>query len=226
MTFDPTPPSDDHPGGFMAQLGLYWDWFQLQWNDWVVNYDFVHQFTLAQGVQRVSRRYTARIREIFEQARSAGAMRVRHWAGTANSIPPWVLILLALLSIGVLLASNRGVRKRLVFACRIKLGHEPPSAEAASFFYQRMLRLVERAGWRKSPSQTPLEFAASLPADEIAAPVTRFTDLCMAARFGGYGIEASRLASLLEEVKLSLRARTRRGPRMHQTKGNEKKGIT
>jgi hypothetical protein len=217
ITFDPTPPSEDHPGGFLSQLGLYWDWFQLQWNDWVVNYDFIHQFTLAQGVQRASRRYTARMRETFERARSAGAMRLRHWASAASSMPPWMLVLLALLSIGALLACNQGVRERLVFACRLKLGHEPPSAQAASFFYQRMLRLLERAGWRKSPSQTPVEFAASLPAGEVAAPVARFTDLCMAARFGGHGIEPSQLASLLEEVKLSLRARIRRGPRKYQT---------
>ena len=60
ITFDPTPPSSEVAGGVLSQLGLYWDWFELQWSEWVVNYDFVHQFTLAQGVQRVSRRWTAK----------------------------------------------------------------------------------------------------------------------------------------------------------------------
>jgi transglutaminase-like putative cysteine protease len=209
ITFDPTPLSDDHPGGLLAQLGLYWDWFQLEWNDWVVNYDFIHQFTLAQGVQRVSRRWTTSVRESFEHARSAGARRLRRWADDAGVIPPWAPSLLALVLVGVLLACNKRVRERLVFACRLKLGLQPPPMQAASFFYQRMLRLLERAGWRKLPSQTPVEFAASLPAGEIAAPVARFTDLCMAARFGGQGLEASRLTSLLEEIKLSLRVRPR-----------------
>ena len=149
ITFDPTPPSDDHPSGFLSQLGLYWDWFQLQWNDWVVNYDFIHQFALAQGVQRVSRRWTTSLRETFEHARSAGARRLRNWAEEASSLPPWMLILLALVSIGVLLACNGRVRERLVFACRLKLGLQAPPAQAASLFYQRMLRLLERAGWRK-----------------------------------------------------------------------------
>ena len=209
MTFDPTPPSDDHPRGLLSQLGLYWDWFQLQWNDWVVNYDFIHQFTLAQGVQRVSRRWTASLREKFEKARSAGATRVRDWAERADAIRPWMLILPALILAGVVLACNRDMRERLFFACRLKLGMEAPPAQAASLFYQRMLRLLEKRGWRKAPSQTPVEFAASLPENEIATPVGRLTNLCMAARFGGRSIEASRFMGLLDEIKLSLRVRHR-----------------
>jgi len=126
------------------------------------------------------------------------------------------LILAALAALGVILTYNARVRERLVFAWRFKLGHEPPSPQAASFFYQRMLRLLEKAGWRKLPSQTPVEFAASVRAGQIAAPVSRLTDLCMAARFGGQNIEAARLAGLLEEIKLSLRAAPRRGPRVYQ----------
>ena len=220
ITFDPTPPSDDHPAGLLSQLGFYWDWFQLQWNDWVVNYDFIHQFTLAQGVQRVSRRWTESLRERFEQARAAGASRLRYWADNANSIPAWTawtLILPALLLIGALLVCNGQVRERLVFACRVRLGFDAPPAQAASLFYHRMLRLLERAGWRKSPSQTPSEFAASLPAGEIAAPVAHFTEICLAARFGGRSVEVSRLTGLLDEIKSSLRSPTRGGSRFHRT---------
>jgi protein-glutamine gamma-glutamyltransferase len=213
ITFDPTPPSDDHPSGLLAQLGLYWDWFQLQWNEWVVNYDFLHQFTLAQGVQRVSRRWTALLRDSFERSRSAGAKRLRVWADRAGAIPPWIPIVLAALAIALALACNARVRERVLIAFRLKLGFEPPPAQAASFFYQRLLRVLGSAGWRKLPSQTPLEFASSLPEGGIALPVTRLTDLCMAARFGGHSVEASRFTGLLEEVKLSLRARTRRAPR-------------
>ena len=217
ITFDPTPPSDDHPAGLLSQLGLYWDWFQLQWNDWVVNYDFIHQFTLAQGVQRVSRRWTAGLRERFEQARSAGATRLRYWSEDASSVPPWMPILAVLLLAGTLVVCNRQMRERLVFACRVRLGFEAPPAQAGSLFYHRMLRLLEKAGWRKSPSQTPSEFAASLPAGEVAAPVARFTDLCMAARFGGRSVEVSRLTGLLDEIKSCLRASSRGGSRFHPT---------
>jgi transglutaminase-like putative cysteine protease len=214
MTFDPTPPSDDHPSGLFAQLGLYWDWFQLQWNDWVVNYDFIHQFTLAQGVQRVSRRWTTNLRDTFERSRSAGAKRLRAWADRAGATPPWMPIVLVPLSFVLLLACNAGVRERLVFACRLRLGVDLPPAQSASFFYQRMLRLLEKAGWRKLPSQTPVEFAASLPAGAIAAPVHRLTDLCMAVRFGGHKVETSRFTQLLGEVKFCLQTHSPRDPRV------------
>jgi protein-glutamine gamma-glutamyltransferase len=210
MTFDPTPPSDDQPRGLLAQVGLYWDWFQLQWNDWVVNYDFIHQFTLAQGVQRVSRRWTTRLREAFESSRSAGAKRLREWAEHAGVIPSWMPLALVPLSIVLLLVCNGGVRERLVFALRLKFGFEPPPVQSASIFYQRMLRLLERAGWHKSPSQTPIEFAASLPDGAIAAPVHRLTGICMAVRFGGQKVEISRFTGLLEEIKLSLQTSGRR----------------
>jgi hypothetical protein len=62
-----------------------------------------------------------------------------------------------------------------------------------------------------------LEFAASLPAGEIATPVARFTEVCLAARFGGRSVETSRLIGLLDEIKSSLRAPSRGGSRFHRT---------
>jgi hypothetical protein len=205
ITFDPTPPSDDQAHGIFSELGLYWDWFQLQWNEWVVNYDFIHQFTLAQSVQRVSRRWTTGLRETFERARSAGAKRLRQWSEAATSTPVWIPVVLALLFMGVMLLCNDHLRERFVFACKLKLGRQPLPAQAASLFYRRMLRLLQRAGWHKLPSQTPLEFAASLPPGEHAKSVLHLTNLCMAARFGGESIEPSRFADLLSKVNASLR---------------------
>ena len=206
-TFDPTPPSNDQPTGIVAQLALYWDWFQLQWNDWIVNYDFVHQFTLFQGVQRASRRWSTSIRDSFEHARSGAANRLRNWAADAPPLSLWLLLPLTLSIFGLLLGSNGRLRQRLLFSLQLRFGLKAPPAQAASLFYQRMLRLVARAGWRKAASQTPVEFAASLSGSEIGLPVARFTDLCMAARFGGQKIDNSRFTTLLEEIKASLRAR-------------------
>jgi hypothetical protein len=207
ITFDPTPPSDERARGLFSELGLYWDWFQLQWNEWVVNYDFIHQFSLAQGVQRASRRWTTGIRETFESTRSAGVKRLRQFGGAAASTPLWIPVVLALLFIGTILLCNDHLRERFVFACKLKLGREPLPGQTASHFYERMLRLLQRGGWRKMPSQTPLEFATSLPPGEHASPVMQLTSLCMAARFGGQSIEACRFADLLSKVKASLRRR-------------------
>ena len=167
MTFDPTPPSDEVAGGVLSQLGLYWDWFELQWSEWVINYDFLHQYTLAQGVQRVSRRWTSNVRQAFERERRPPP-RACAMDQAAGSTPAWIPVLLALVSIAVLLVCNGRLRERLVFAWNWawKLGapNRPgqSAAQAASLFYQRMLRLLERAGWRKSPARrrwsSPLRF--------------------------------------------------------------------
>ena len=58
MTFDPTPPGAESAGGMFARLGQYMDWFELTWNEWVINYDFVHQIQLAQNMQRSTRTWT------------------------------------------------------------------------------------------------------------------------------------------------------------------------
>ena len=151
----------------------------------MVNYDFVHQFTLAQGVQRASRRWTIGMREAFERTRAGGVKRLRQFSGAVASTPIWIPVVLALLLVATILLCNAELRERFVFACRLKLGRQPPPGRAASLFYQRMLRLLQRAGWSKLPSQTPLEFVASLPPGEHGEPVMNLTNLCMAARFGG-----------------------------------------
>ena len=44
LTFDPTPPSDEKTHrAFSRRSRHYWDWFELQWSEWVINYDFLHQ---------------------------------------------------------------------------------------------------------------------------------------------------------------------------------------
>ena len=205
ITFDPTPPSDDNPQGLFAQLGLYWDWFQLQWNDWVINYDFFRQFTLAQGAQRTSRRWTAQLGVQWEKARAAGTARLRKWRARLKAVPVWIPgLLAALIGVGLCLRS-KSLRERLMLVWRLEMGRGPFPVHAASLSYESMLRLLQRCGWRKRPAQTPLEFAASLPPGEIVAPVAQLTQLYMAVRFGGYQTEPSRFARLLSEIRSALR---------------------
>ena len=204
VTFDPTPPSDEAAASLFSQMGLYWDWFQLQWGEWIINYDFFHQFTLAQNLQHVSRNWSVRVREAFDNARNAGAARVRRWQTRLSATPVWLLSLLGLLIVATLTLSNAAVRKRLMerwaagtldgwfgewlgrltLAWRVRgqSGSLPP--QTAALFYRRMLRLLERRGWRKAAWQTPLEFAASLPRGDVSAPVARLTNLYLIARFG------------------------------------------
>src|SRR5580704_13508279 len=63
ITFDPTPSGETESRGWFAEAAKYMDWFQLQWGEWVINYDFLHQVTLGQGVGRTSRQWAAGTRE-------------------------------------------------------------------------------------------------------------------------------------------------------------------
>src|SRR4029077_11764376 len=82
-------------------------------------------------------------------------------------LPSLVLFLLALLFILRGRAMINYVFTRWSIRARQR-GHA--TASLATLEYREMLRLLERRGWKKSPSQTALEFAAAIPSTEIAPP--------------------------------------------------------
>ena len=81
------------------------------------------------------------------------------------------------------------------------------TASLASLEYTEMLRLLEKRGWKKSPSQTPLEFASAIPAADLSAPVAQLTDLYQSARFGNHPAPIEQMSSLLRSIRDSLRSR-------------------
>ncbi len=206
LTFDPTPPSQDTPAGLFARLGFYVDWFELQWGEWIINYDFFHQYTLAQALQRASRDWTLRWRERFEQARNAGAERVRAWQNRLASAPLWFPLSLLALIVTSLCARSRTLRERVLLAWNLRARGAELPPHTAALFYRRMLLLLERRGWRKSPAQTPLEFAASLSDGGAAAPVAQLTALYQDSRFGGRGADARTFGALLASLEAALQS--------------------
>jgi transglutaminase-like putative cysteine protease len=210
QTFDPTPPAPDQPLSAMAELGLYWDWFQLQWGEWVINYDFLHQFTLAQGLQRASRSWTDQLRVRFENARAAGEQRVHQWEVHVTAAPVWLLVAFGALLAAALALRNATVRERLILGWKLRSGQGPLPSHVASLSYRRMLRLLEQRGWSKSPAQTPLEFAASLPPGAAAQPVADITEMYLAARFGERNADPARFTALLANLQAALRGRSPR----------------
>jgi transglutaminase-like putative cysteine protease len=212
LTFDPTPPSDDdHSTSLLTRMGFFWDWFQLQWSEWVVNYDFIRQDALVQGLRSTSRDWSARIQNAIDLVRTDGAERLRQLQARAASKPLWILIAFPALIATTLCLSSARLRERLTLAWRLRprRAGAAVSPHAAALSYRHMLRLLERRGWKKSPDQTPLEFAAVLPSTAVAAPVTHLTQIYQAARFGSHPADAARLASLLAEVQAALQNASR-----------------
>jgi protein-glutamine gamma-glutamyltransferase len=202
ITFDPTPPGNSENNGLFARLGMYWDWFQLNWNEWIINYDFAHQISLARSVGNSSRRWTDQVQDYYHAKRRATINLLKSWQARLSGSPyslPGALVFLILL-----LIYFRGRAMGGFVAVRWKLrAHRTGqlSADLAVFEYRKMLRLLERRGWRKSEHQTPLEFAASIPAPEFAGPARELTALYQSARFGAQPADASRVSSLLLFIK-------------------------
>jgi protein-glutamine gamma-glutamyltransferase len=207
LTFDPTPPAADRPTSLLTRLSYYWDWIDLQWGEWVVNYDFARQDSLVQNVRSASRDWTARMQTEIESARNAGTERLRRLQDGILSAPLWIPLSFAILIALALCLRNPSVREWLALSWRLRASRGPLPPHAAALSYRHMLRLLERRGWTKSPAQTPLEFAACLPTGNLAAPVTHLTQMYQATRFGGHPADAGKLASLLAEVQAALRAR-------------------
>ncbi|HEV2296911.1 MAG TPA: DUF3488 and transglutaminase-like domain-containing protein [Candidatus Acidoferrales bacterium] len=202
LTFDPTPSSGEIASGGLARLEKYWDWFQLNWNEWVINYDYSHQISLARNLRSSSRQWSETISESFASKRRSVIDFIKLSQTRLSNSPyalPGSLAILVLL-----LIYFRGRAMGGFVAIRWSLrAHRAGelSADLAAFQYRQMLRLLERRGWRKSSAQTPLEFAASIPASEFAGPARELTALYQTARFGAQPADARRVSSLLLFIK-------------------------
>lgn len=202
ITFDPTPPGDEKHTGAFARLGMYWDWFQFSWNEWIINYDFAHQLSLARNIHQSSRAWSDRASQYYQAKRRETIDRLKLWQERLSNSPyslPGALVFLLLM-----LIYFRGRAMGGFVAIRWSLrahreGQLPP--DLAAFEYRQMLRLLERRGWRKSAAQTPLEFAASIRVPEFAGPVAEITEMYQSSRFGSHPADARRVISLLAALK-------------------------
>jgi hypothetical protein len=67
---------------------------------------------------------------------------------------------------------------------------------AASFWYLRMLKTLERRGFRKAAAETPTEFAVSIEDPAMRQTVIAFTDHYQRARFADSVEDAQELPKL------------------------------
>ncbi len=209
VTFDPTPADPDAKrGGILGRIALYWDWFQFAWSEWVVNYDFVHQMTLAQNLHRSSRDWSDRVRA-YSRIKEQQVVRFLLALDRRVEASPYLLPSILVFLIALLIYVRGGSMIRYVVArWSMRAGHTGDlSAPLAAFEYREMLRLLEKRGWKKVESQTPLEFAATIPEMDIAAPVVELTELYQSARFGARPARVEQISAVLRSIREMLRSR-------------------
>ena len=202
ITFDPTPGGAEKTSGLAARLSMYWDALQLDWGEWIINYDFGHQITLAQDVQTSSRDFGKRAENWYQMKREEAIIALlaldRRIERSHDSLPIVLVLLVALL-----IFRRGGAMMRYMMArwsLRARRSGDL-TASLAALEYREMLRLLEKRGWRKAPSQTPLEFSAAIPAPEFAAPVAQMTEMYQSARFGSHPARTEQMSALLRSIR-------------------------
>jgi len=209
VTFDPTPPGAADATGLFSRLALYVDWFQLNWNEWVINYDFSHQIQLARNVRQNSTDWASVMRRKFERLKRRGMNRLTAWQAFHPLLS--VVFPIALVFALVILRFDwiRASLRWLVLSWQLRRAPtEVNNPQLASRLYAELLRLLEKRGLARPITQTPLEFATSSGLrPELARPVREFTELYVEARFGAKPCDSFRLRALLERIRAVPRGR-------------------
>ena len=209
QVFDPTPPSIESGNGLLTRLGLYLDWMEITWNEWVVGYDFAHQVVLAQSLQRSSKNWGESTRAWFDGKQREGKRWLKSWQLQHGSLGYLLPVALVLLLVGLRYNFPAEVLRRVRLFLRLraaKAGSSDP--RLASRLYGELLRILARRGIMRSEAQTPLEFATAMNSPQLAPAVQEFTQLYVHARFGGAPCDTTRLGQLLELVRAALRGRS------------------
>jgi hypothetical protein len=200
VSFDPTPPDPRPSTGSMHRILLYLDAAREFWREWVINYDFQHQQSLATTSLVRGRSLGDRARHWLRRQYAGLLGRARHIHSQAERAPrTWAMGGLALAVLAVLLVNARRLWRA---ARRARLARHPqrrPEA-AASIWYIRMTRRLGRKGFYKTPSQTPGEFVTSIGDPLLQQRVADFTRHYERARFGLSAEDAGRLPELYEQI--------------------------
>jgi transglutaminase-like putative cysteine protease len=203
VTFDPTPAAAGDAAGLFSRMALYFDWFQLNWNEWVINYDFSHQVQLARNVRQGSTDWAGITRRKFERMKRRGMNGLTGW----QAAHPWLSIVFPIALVCALVVLRFDwIRAALRWATLSwQVRHAPAertNPQLASRLYAELLRLLEKRGLARPITQTPLEFATSCRLQsELASPLLEFTELYAQARFGDKPCDSFRLHALLEQIR-------------------------
>jgi transglutaminase-like putative cysteine protease len=200
VSFDPTPAGSVATHTGWSRLRLYLDAAASFWREWIINYDVGHQHALGRTAASNSRHFFEETLRWIEQQHRALLRSARRAHTHFSNFPVrWLggivvlaTLLVALLNLGPLLGSIR--------ARSLRAHPERAPREAAALWYERMVERMARRGWRKLPSQTPMDFVAAIQEAGLQKKVARFTRAYESARFGKSLEEAQRLPELFEDI--------------------------
>jgi hypothetical protein len=200
LTFDPSPRAsfDQRTFAESGWAGKYFDALRMRWNRYVIDYNVGDQAQLVVNLRRQSLAF----RQSVGQAWDVWSFQV--WRSLRRLWRQYRLFAGVLLAV---LAASLVLFRR---APRGSLGlHRVRARSRTVVFYERMIRLLARRGFARSPAATAREFAAALVGrPELHAPVQELTGLYERVRFGGEPLttaEEARIAGLLRDLAMAPR---------------------
>jgi len=200
ISFDPTPAGSLPTRTGWSRMQLYVDAAASFWREWIINYDASHQRTLGKDAATSSRRFFDEARRwMGRQHRAMLRSARRAHQHVTNFQVRWLGGLIAVAAVLITLLNLR----RLISGLRARnLRAHPERAprESAALWYDRMVGRMARLGWRKSPSQTPLDFVAAIQEAALQKKVARFTRAYESARFGKSVDDAQSLPGLFKDI--------------------------
>jgi protein-glutamine gamma-glutamyltransferase len=212
ISFDPTPAGSLPTRTGWSRMQLYVDAAASFWREWIINYDVSHQRTLGRDAATSSRQFFDQARRWIERQHRALLRSARRAHDHFTNFPvQWLggsiafaAILIALLNLRRLVT---GLRNR-----SLRAHPERAPRESAALWYDRMVGRMARLGWRKSPSETPLDFVAAIQEEALRKKVARFTRAYESARFGKSVDDAQSLPQLFRDITASESADSRKTP--------------
>ena len=208
VSFDPTPSGGLPTRTGWSRMQLYVDAAASFWREWIINYDVSHQRTLGRDAAVNSRHFFDEARQWLGQKHRALLRSARRAHRHITNFPlQWlggaIAFAVILITLGNLPRLVSGVRAR-----SLRAHPERAPREAATLWYDRMVARLARLGWRKLPSQTPLDFVAAIQQPTLQKKVAGFTRAYESARFGQSEEDARKLPELFEEITAAQTAAT------------------
>ncbi len=201
VTFDPTPANGiEAPATGWSRTALYMDAMRELWREWIINYDFTHQMRLSAALASETGRAQFGIRWWLWKKYRGLLITAQSLQRRVQHLPAKDVILYCVLLLLLLLSPFIPRSWRALQRGRLLRNPQLAPRTAASFWYLRMLKALERRGFRKSLAQTPAEFADSIDDPSVRQNVALFTDHYQRARFAESVEDARRLPDLYAEL--------------------------
>jgi len=195
IEFDPTPPDPRlHQAGYWLGISRFFDALDLWWSDSMIHYDVRKQSQLLRGgIASLQRSLGIARQAIAGLERSSRAM----WSGRAQ--PGWIAALAALVLAATVILAGRPRIRRLRELHRIR---QNPEA-AVTGFYAEALSMLQKRGFARIRSETPLEFASRMAPQPFGEALAALTSLYYRIRFAKTALpeDMGRARQLLQILK-------------------------